>query len=309
MCTKVMKALKILLFGQSGQLGFELARALLPLGTVIMPGRRQADFEDLAGLEAVVMAHRPDVIVNAAAYTAVDRAEQEQEKAMRINKEAPALLARLSKSLDALLVHYSTDFVFDGMAQHPYQEGDGFHPLNVYGMSKLAGEEAIKQENPRHFIFRTSWVYAPQGRNFAHTMITLLRQGKTKLSVVCDQIGAPTCADFLADATAQVLAQTRITQDSSRHGLYHLAARGAVSRCDFVRALFEALTARGVVLPPYSLEPVLTQDYPTPAQRPLNSRLDVAKFEQCFALTVPDWTRGLARFADFYAKYWHVFCA
>lgn len=291
--------MKILLLGKNGQVGWELQRALAPLGELIALDRHGqqgliGDLTDLDGLRRTVQELRPDVIVNAAAYTAVDRAEEEHELASLSNAEAPGLLAEEAKSLDALLVHFSTDYVFDGSGERAWHENDRVAPLNHYGASKLAGEQAIQASGCWHLIFRTSWVYAAHGHNFLSTMTRLIRE-RDALQVIDDQIGAPTGAELIADVGAQAIRQTMT--DSRTGGLYHLAASGETSWHGYATFIAQRLQEYGVTIQaaPEYIAPILTADWPTPAQRPHNSRLDTTQLERAFTLTMPPWQQGVAR--------------
>ncbi len=283
---------RILLLGAEGQVGWELRRALLPLGSVTPCSRAEADLSDLAAVEALLRRERPQVIVNAAAYTAVDKAETEIDAAMRVNAEAPGLLARHAAEHDALLVHYSTDYVFDGGKTAPYTEEDRTDPQSVYGRSKRLGEEAIQRAGCRHLIFRTSWVYAARGGNFARTMLRLARERDT-LRVVADQVGAPTSAELIADVTAHGI--HRLQTDPQAHelgGLYHLVAAGETSWHGYARHVLAHARQLGWDLrcDPDAVQPIATADYPLPAKRPANSRLATQRLRTAFGLTLPDWT-------------------
>lgn len=287
--------MKMLLLGAHGQVGWELQRALAPLGELITLGRHQGgDLSQPEALAAAVRAVQPAVIVNAAAHTAVDRAEGEAELAQRINAESPGVLAREAQALGAWLVHYSTDYVFDGSGDQPRQEDAATGPLSVYGHSKLAGERLIQASGCRHLIFRTSWVYAARGGNFAKTMLRLAAE-RDQLQVVDDQIGAPTGAELIADVSAQALRQA--CQQPALSGLYHLAAGGHTSWHGYARHVIEWARERGqaLKLPADRLLPVPSSAYPTPARRPLNSRLDTRRLQQAFGLQPTDWRAGVDR--------------
>lgn len=291
--------MKILLFGCNGQVGWELQRALAPLGELIALDRDRenglyADLGRPEELAKTVQAVNPDVIVNAAAYTAVDRAESEPELAARINAEAPAVLAREAGKTGAWLVHYSTDYVFDGGGDHPRRETDPTGPLNVYGATKLEGEEAIRRSVCRHLIFRTSWVYAAHGHNFAKTMLRLIRE-RERLEVVDDQIGAPTGAELLADVTAHAIRCAQERPETA--GLYHVTAAGETSWHGYARFVTEFARDAGadIKVTLDAVVPVPTRAYPTPARRPLNSRLDTGKLRDTFQLQLPHWQTGVAR--------------
>ncbi|MDV7209624.1 dTDP-4-dehydrorhamnose reductase [Azotobacter beijerinckii] len=294
--------MRILLLGKSGQVGWELQRALAPLGDVVALDRHGeqglcGDLADLDGLTATLRALDPDVIVNAAAYTAVDKAESEPELALRINGEAPGVLAREAARLGAWLVHYSTDYVFDGSGEQPWREDAPTGPLSVYGRSKLAGEAAIVASGARALVFRTSWVYAARGGNFAKTMLRLARE-RDQLRVIADQIGAPTGAELIADVTAHALRQVMGSADASPlGGVYHLAAAGETSWFDYARFVLLQAEQAGEALKVGhgQIEAIPTSAYPTPAQRPLNSRLDTTKLQETFGLHLPNWQDGVAR--------------
>ncbi|MEG8202717.1 dTDP-4-dehydrorhamnose reductase [Pseudomonas sp. 5FOS] len=290
--------MKILLLGKDGQVGWELQRSLAPLGQVLaLNSRSQAHCGDLANLPALaetVRAYTPDVIVNAAAYTAVDKAESDREQAFKVNADAVGVLARAAADCGALLVHYSTDYVFPGQGTQAWREDDAVGPLNAYGESKLAGEQAIQAAGCRHLIFRTCWVYAARGNNFAKTMLRLAAE-RESLGVIDDQHGAPTGAELIADITAHAISATR--RDPALAGLYHLAAAGETTWCGYARYVLEQAEALGMPLKAHAeqVNPLTTDAYPTPAKRPANSRLDTHKLQKAFALTLPDWRLGVAR--------------
>ena len=291
--------MKILLFGKNGQVGWELQRSLAALGSVTAldhdsPPPLLGSFTDLAALEATVRVVRPDLIVNAAAHTAVDKAEQEAALAFRINAEAPAVLGREARALDAWLVHYSTDYVFDGSGNAPWQEDSPTGPLGVYGHSKLAGEDAIRASGCRHLILRTSWVYAARGGNFAKTMLRLAKE-RDSLQVIADQVGAPTGADLLADLTAHCA--RALQRDAKLGGTYHAVAAGETSWHGYAKHVIEAARRAGasIRVAPDAITPVPTSAYPLPAARPKNSRLDTTKFRGAFGLTLPPWEQGVDR--------------
>lgn len=291
--------MKILLFGKNGQVGWELQRALAPLGSVIALDRHSRDYcgdlHDLAGITATINAIEPDVIVNAAAYTAVDKAEAEPELADCINHQAVDVMAQAAKRIDALLVHYSTDYVFDGSGHMPWVEADAPAPLSVYGQTKWAGEQAIINSGCAHLIFRTSWVYAARGNNFAKTMLRLAAE-REQLNVISDQIGTPTGADLIADISAHAI---RATQQTPRlAGVYHLAARGETTWHGYAEFVITTARARGQVLKVHAINPIPTSQYPTPATRPLNSRLNTQKLRSQIGLALPQWQDGVARMLD-----------
>ena len=288
--------MKILLLGKNGQVGWELQRSLSVLGEVVALDRHDAggDLSDSVALVAAVRTHQPQVIVNAAAYTAVDKAESDPAAATQINATAPGLLAVEAKTLGALLVQYSTDYVFDGSGDQPRDELAATGPLSVYGATKLAGEDAIRASGCAHLILRTSWVYAARGSNFAKTMLRLAAE-RNQLKVIADQIGAPTGADLLADLTAQMIPPALARPDLS--GTYHTAAAGSTSWHAYAQHVIEFARARTLPLK-VAADQVLaipTTDYPTPATRPLNSRLNTAKLKVAFGLTLPPWQQGVDR--------------
>lgn len=287
----------ILLLGKNGQVGWELQRALAPLGNVIALDRNGqdglcGDIGNLDGLRGTIEQIKPDLLVNAAAYTAVDQAQSEPELAATLNHHAPALMAELMKALGGCLIHYSTDYVFDGSGNQPWQETDTTGPLNVYGATKLAGEQAIQASGCAHLIFRTSWVYASRGNNFAKTMLRLGKERET-LNVINDQIGAPTGVELIADVTAHALRQWQHQPDIS--GIYHLAAQGETSWYDYARYVFDWAKSAGLPLALQSVNPIPSEDYPAPAIRPKNSRLDCNKLKTTFNLQLPDWKQGVNR--------------
>lgn len=287
---------RILLLGAEGQLGWELARSLQPVGTVVALSRSGADLSDLAALATLVSRQAPQVIVNAAAWTAVDEAETHEAAATRINGEAPGVLADAAKRCGALLVHYSTDYVFDGSGRSAWREDAPPAPINAYGRGKLAGEQAIAQAGGDWLIFRTCWVYAARGRNFVRTMLRLGAQ-RDSLQVVDDQIGAPTSARLIADVTARAIAMALLERQDGRFhsAIHHLCAAGETSWYGLAFATFERWRSlapdRPLALT--KLQPIASAHYPTPARRPMNSRLDCSALEQRFALHLPHWTLGL----------------
>ncbi len=284
-------AIDILLLGRDGQVGWELQRSLAPLGRVIAPGLDQCDLANADQLRSTVRAAKPALIVNAAAYTAVDKAESDLDVAHAVNAIAPGILAEEAKKLGAWLVHYSTDYVFDGTKTGPYTEQDLPAPLSVYGSTKLAGEQAIQQSGCLHLILRTSWVFAARGGNFAKTMLRLARERET-LNIVGDQYGAPTSAELLADVTALCMRDLMRPGGEARQGLYHLAAAGRTSWHGYARFVLEQATQLGQELKcrPEMIESIPTSAYPLPARRPANSVLDTAKIRNEFDLFLPDWT-------------------
>lgn len=290
--------MKILLFGKGGQVGWELQRSLAPLGELIALDFDSVelcgDFTQPQGLARTIRQVRPDLIVNAAAHTAVDKAESEPEIARTINALAPGVLAQEAQKLGAWLVHYSTDYVFDGSGNRPWLEADTPAPLNVYGKTKLEGEQLIAAHCERHLIFRTSWVYAARGGNFARTMLRLAQE-RESLTVIDDQYGAPTGAELLADVTAHALRQVlKRPQDA---GLYHLVADGVTSWHGYAKLVI-AIAERSksaIKIKAINVDPVPTLAFPTPAVRPLNSRLDTNRLQATFGLTLPPWQQGVER--------------
>lgn len=278
---------RILLTGKSGQVGGELVAALAPLGEVLACDRTGLDLADSAAIVAAVRRQRPDIIVNAAAYTAVDRAEAEPALAMAINGTAPGILAAEALRLNALLVHYSTDYVFDGTKRGPYSEDDAPAPLNVYGRTKLAGERAVQASGARHLILRTSWVYGARGNNFLVTMSRLAAE-RDELKVVDDQIGAPTWCRDIATATAAILARLQ-DKDGARNGIYNLSAQGSTSWHGFAAEILAHAAAK----PKARLLPIPTSAYPSAAARPLNSVLSHDKLKMTFGVELPDWRASL----------------
>lgn len=285
--------MRLLLLGGNGQVGRMLRRVLPALGEVIVATRDgaaadvAADLDQPQALPALVRQIAPDVVVNAAAYTAVDRAESEPEAAFRANAEAPAALAQGCAATGALLVHYSTDYVFDGRSARPYREDDATAPLGVYGVSKRAGEEAIRASGARHMILRTAWVYAAQGRNFLRTMLRLAAE-REELRVVADQVGAPTPAAWIADATGQLL-----RQEVPASGTWHLTAAGETSWHGFAQAIMDEAQAAGLLARRPRVLPITSAEYPTPARRPAYSVLDTAKLQRDFGIAPPAWRDGL----------------
>jgi dTDP-4-dehydrorhamnose reductase len=293
--------MNILLLGKNGQVGWELQRSLAPLGNVVALDRHSTladggcgDLANLNGLRETVQRLRPTVIVNAAAHTAVDKAESESELARSINALAPGALAAAARDVDALLVHYSTDYVFDGSGTTPWREDSATGPLSVYGQTKLAGEHAITAAGARHLILRTSWVYAARGGNFAKTMLRLAQE-RERLTVIDDQWGAPTGADLIADVTAHAIQQT--LRDPGRAGTYHLSAAGETHWNGYARFVIDTVRALqpGLAIKAQEVAPVPTSAFPTPARRPLNSRLDTSRLRETFGMTLPDWRTGVRR--------------
>jgi len=285
--------MKILLLGKNGQVGWELQHSLAPLGEVLALDRNSTshcgDLQNLEGLAETVRVYRPQVVVNAAAYTAVDQAESDPSTAHGVNALAPEVLSRACAAMDALLVHYSTDYVFDGSGQTPWLETDATGPLNVYGRSKLAGEQGIAKQGARHVIFRTSWVYGTEGGNFAKTMLRLAQE-RDKMAVINDQFGAPTGAALLADITALCLQQAQALS-----GTYHLAAAGETTWHAYAEYVLQTAKRLKPEIE-YEVKEVAavpTSEFPTPAQRPLNSRLNCSKLQNALQCQLPDWQKGI----------------
>jgi dTDP-4-dehydrorhamnose reductase len=292
--------MKILLFGKGGQVGWELQRSLAPLGDLVALDRHDqdlcGDLADLDGISATVRRVKPDVIVNAAAYTAVDKAESDRATAHLVNAEAPGILAAAAEDIGAWLVHYSTDYVFDGSGNKPWKEGDPTSPLGVYGQTKLEGEQRVAHRCVKHLVLRTSWVYAARGSNFPKTMLRLARE-RDRLTVIDDQFGAPTGAELLADVTAHMVRS--VLPDNGGHlaGTYHVAAAGETSWHGYARFVLECASRAGLDLKvsPTHVDAVPTTAFPTPAARPHNSRLSTAKLQSSFGLHLPAWQDGVAR--------------
>jgi len=287
--------LKIMLTGKNGQVGWELNRTLLPLGEIIALDRTECDLSSPESLRSLIKEIKPNVIVNAAAHTAVDKAETEEELATIINGVSPGVIAEEAKKSGALLVHYSTDYVFDGAKDSPYTEEDRPNPINAYGRSKLKGEKAIQEASPDYLIFRTSWVYASRGKNFLQTILRLAKDNK-ELSIVADQIGTPTWARLIAETTTVCLFQAINEQREStfRSGLYHLTSTGNASWYDFAKKIIDNARLLSLMnLKVETLKPISTEEYPTPAKRPKNSRLGTDKLENIFNLSLPSWEQSL----------------
>jgi dTDP-4-dehydrorhamnose reductase len=285
--------MKILLFGKNGQLGWELERFLTPLGKTTSFSSKELDVKNFAKLKNTIHTIKPNIIVNASAYTAVDRAEQEPEIAMQVNAYAPTVMAEAAKNINAVFIHYSTDYVFDGEKKTPYIETDKTNPLNVYGQSKLEGEHAISQVGGVHVILRTSWVYSMRGENFATKVLSWAKQKET-LQIVTDQVGSPTWARALADVTSKMIANSLpdvVHYFSDKSGLYHVGGLGSVSRFDFANEILRLMPTGKYVT--QNLLPALTSDFPTPAHRPLFTSLNCSLFEKTFGLQLPAWNEAL----------------
>ena len=288
---------KILITGTDGQVGFELTRTLAPLGVIKALMRADLDLGDEDALRTLLDAEHPDIIVNPAAYTAVDKAESDVAAAYAVNERAPAVMAQWAAAHGAFMVHYSTDYVFEGSGETPYVENDAVAPQSVYGASKEKGEQAVRATLPEHFIFRTSWVFGAYGANFLKTMLRLMQERET-LNVVADQIGAPTSAALLADVTSHVVRDTwqkRQLNDSVDYGTYHLVAGGETSWHGYAQYVGQLAQAAGVPLKvtPETIGAIASSAYPTPAKRPLNSRLNTEKLQNTFGLRLPDWQAGV----------------
>jgi dTDP-4-dehydrorhamnose reductase len=289
------REMKILITGKNGQVGFELQRALAPLGDTVAVDRTECDLGDADAIRALVRKVMPNVIVNAAAYTAVDKAESDQATAAAVNTQAPRVLGEEAARSGALIVHFSTDYVFSGSKDGSYAEEDLPDPQSVYGRTKLEGELALARANARHLILRTSWVVAAHGGNFAKTMLRLAAE-RERLTVVADQFGAPTSAALLADLTAQLIRQyQREGGESFPYGTYHVAGSGETNWCDYARFVIGEARAAGIDLKatPEGVTPLTTAEYPTPAKRPANSRLNTLRFRTIFGLQLPDWKHGV----------------
>ena len=289
--------MRLLVTGASGQVGWELSRSLMPLGEVVALDHRQCDFLRPELLPSLIRSIKPDIIVNAAAYTAVDKAEREEKLATTVNGTAVGVIAEESRKAGILLVHYSTDYVFDGVKQTPYTEEDAPNPINVYGRSKLAGDAAVRQAGGAYVVLRTSWIYARRRHNFVRTILRLARNGED-LRIVADQIGAPTWARDIADVTAAIVRTVcrERAQGPFASGIFNLAASGETSWYEFAKAILEDAT-RYTLLPVQhlpQLKPISSEEYPLPAVRPKNSRLAGDRLSKRFGIELPDWKQGLA---------------
>jgi dTDP-4-dehydrorhamnose reductase len=296
--------LKIVIVGRNGQLAWEAKQRFQGLGQIICVGRPEFDLLDLNGVREEIRRIKPSVIVNTAAYTAVDQAESEPEAAMKINSEVSAALAEEAKWLDTLFITYSTDYVFDGKSAAPYSESDSTAPLNVYGASKLSGERAVEAVGGNHLIFRTSWVYGARGKNFLKTILKLAAE-RPELRIVDDQVGAPTWSRDLAEATKKIIEQLVVQSESDnitpgealgdRRGIYHMTASGSISWYGFATAIVEEMERRGLSQGRVvKVMPIPSRQYPTPAARPHNSRLCNDKLKNAFGVTLPQWRESLA---------------
>jgi len=293
----------ILVTGSDGQVGYALLRALSPLGVVKGITRADGDLSNPEEVEVLLDRYRPTCIVNAAAHTAVDQAESDPELAQALNVGLPEQLARWAKANDAHLLHYSTDYVYDGSGSQPWREEDATGPLSVYGKTKLAGDQAIQDAGIGAVILRTSWVYGSRGRNFMLTMLNLAME-RDDLNVVADQWGAPTPAWLIAQVTS-VAVREKLRDRSALEGVYHLTCRGETTWCDFARAIMTEARELGVALKIATdcVKPIPTSEYPAPAPRPLNSRLDVSRIEQSLNLVMPDWQQALQLTVRDWAEY------
>ncbi|MDD2465163.1 MAG: dTDP-4-dehydrorhamnose reductase [Desulfobulbus sp.] len=287
--------MKILLTGKNGQLGFELRRAMAPLGHIVALDQDECDLADPEAIRTVIREIKPDLVINPAAYTAVDRAENEPALATAINATAPMIMGEEAAKINAWVIHYSTDYVFDGTSARPYLETDPTNPLNVYGLTKRDGEVALQQSCTKHLIFRTSWVVGAHGNNFAKTMLRLASE-RESLSIVADQYGAPTSASLLADITAQIVGRAqREGLEALPFGLYNLTAAGVTSWHGYACFVLEQARKAGVSLQvqPEMVKAITTSEYPLPAKRPENSQLDSSLFRSTFGLELPDWQDGI----------------
>ena len=286
----------ILVTGVTGQVGGALLKVLGPAGSIVAAGRDQLDLARPSRIASVLSRIGPDLIVNAAAFTAVDRAEDETEMAFRVNAEAPGAIAQWAALHDVPVIHFSTDYVFDGAGTRPWREDDPANPLSIYGASKLAGEKAVRSAGGPHLIVRTSWVYASMGTNFFRTIVRLAQERK-ELRVVADQFGAPTSARLIADALASIVGRNRVllaNRFAEARGVVNLAASGEITWYGFAVAIVDGLRARGVALAVENIVPIATKDYSTKARRPANSRLDLTRLRQVFGIDTPKWDQALA---------------
>lgn len=284
--------MKIVLFGRNGQVGRALSPLLMQLGEVVALGRSEADLDDPRAPAAIIRREEPDIVINAAAYTAVDAAEDDRDRAFRVNAEAVAEMGAAARSITAIVVHYSTDFVFDGTSERPYVESDAARPLSVYGESKLAGERALQASGATHLILRTSWNFSDRGKSFPLSILDLART-RESLNVVADEFGAATPATLIASSTIAALRQ--LLANRGLGGLYHLTADGAASRHELAQFIVTAARAAGadLALGPEAIRPVTAASYGAKAKRPQNSRLDTARFRSSFGLSLPSWQDGI----------------
>jgi dTDP-4-dehydrorhamnose reductase len=282
--------MKILVTGKNGQLGFELQRVLQGLGQVVALGRSDCDLADPEAIRRIVRAQAPDVVVNAAAYTAVDTAENDRADAFAVNADAPRVLAEETAKTGGLIIHFSTDYVFNGEKSGSYIESDATEPLNVYGQSKLEGERLVAAANPRHVILRTSWVFSPRGKNFAKTILRLAAE-RESLEVVSDQFGAPSSAAMLAAATGHLIEWFWRNDRNAAYGTYHLSGMGLTNWCEYARFVIKETLLLGISLKvrPEHVRPISAANYPTPARRPTNSHLDTSRFQKTFGYELPHW--------------------
>ncbi len=285
---------RILITGANGQVGFELRRSLAPLGEVVAVTRRDMDLCDRASIVAALDRLQPDLLVNPAAYTAVDKAESEPEQARAVNAAAPGVMAEWAAARNVALVHYSTDYVFEGTGTQAYREDAPVNPQSVYGTTKCEGEDAVRRSGARHLILRTSWVVGAHGGNFLKTILRLARE-RDQLRIVADQVGAPTSAALIADVTAHLVARYFADREHFAFGTYHLAASGETNWCDYARHVVALAQARGLELKlrASDIQAISTHEYPLPAKRPANSRLDCGKLTTMFGLSLPDWRSGV----------------
>lgn len=282
--------MKILVTGKNGQVGHELMTTLAPLGKVIGIDVKECDLSQSAAIEALLDKVSPDIIVNSAAYTAVDKAESESTIAHAVNAQAPKIFARYAARRNILLIHFSTDYIFDGKKEGAYLEDDESHPQSVYGKTKWLGEEAVRKMAAKHIIIRTSWVFGSHGVNFLKTMLKLAQE-RDKLSIVADQFGAPTSAKLLAEVTAQIIKELQEPGFYRKFGTYHVVAKGETSWHGYAKLVIEKANALGVVtkISPDQIKPITTKEYPVPAPRPANSRLDTTKVLSTFSVRLPKW--------------------